>query len=236
MSIMNSFSLKIKINKIYRFIIFGSVILFTSCEKRIDKIDKVEEIHKRDSIQLISDIPIIKGLKENELINYVKYAPTIKPNKNNGIPFNNLNYDKIIAYDFNCDEKMYDNVIDKNGKFIPIIEKQQFLTQKQADKILSALTKKSSYGEASAACFNPHLGLVFFKNNKKVNQISICLDCNDSTSEIDIPARRHKVFNKGTDSEYSFTGYTSKGKTAVIDLCKELQFYYKSAIPIDTKK
>lgn len=135
---MSSFSFKIKTDKINRFIIFGSVILFTSCEKRIDK---VEEIHKRDSIQLISDIQTIKGLKENELINYVKFAPTIKPNKNNGIPFNSFDYDKIIVYDFKGDEKMYDNVIDKNGKFIPIIEKQQFLTQKQADKILSALAK-----------------------------------------------------------------------------------------------
>lgn len=229
---MNSFSLKIKKTKISRFIIFGSVILFTSCEKRIDK---VEEIHKRDSIQL-SDIPTIKGLKENELINYVKSAPIIKSNKNNGIPFDNLDYDKIIAYDFQGDEEMYNDIIDKKGKFIPIIEKQQFLTQKQADKILSVLTKKSSYGESSAACFNPHLGLVFFKNNRKVNQISICLDCNNSTSEIAIPARTHKIFNKGTDSEYSFTGYTPKGKSAVIDLCKELKFYYKSAENIETKK
>ncbi|WP_449398861.1 hypothetical protein [Chryseobacterium wanjuense] len=118
----------------------------------------------------------------------------IKSNKNNGIPFNHLDYNKIIAYDFKGDEEMYDSPIDRKGNFIPIIEKQQFLSQKQADNILKALTKKSSYGEASAACFNPHFGLVFFKNNKKTNQISICLDCNDSTSEIDIPARHHKSF------------------------------------------
>lgn len=226
MSIRNKFSSKIKKNKINRFIIFGSVILFSSCKKNTDN-TKIPS--KKDSVQIVSDIPKIKGISRTELMDYVKSSPIIKPNQNNGIPFSTLDYDKIIAYDFRGDEEMYDAPIDKQGNFIPIIEKQQFLSQEQADKILKALAKKSSYGEASAACFNPHLGLVFFKGNKKVNQMSICLDCNGSISEIDIPARRHRVFNKGTDEEYSFTGFTPKGKAAIIALCKELKFYYKSA-------
>ena len=132
-------------------------------------------------------------------------------------------------------KKTYSAVIGKDGKFIPIIKKQQFLTQNQADNILSALTKDTSYGEVSAACFNPHFGLVFFKNDKKVNQINICLGCNNSISEIDIPAQTHKVFNKGTEHEYAFTGFTAKGKAAVITLCKELQFYCTSE-KTETKK
>lgn len=226
MSIRNKFSSKIKKNKINRFIIFGSVILFSSCKKNTDN-TKIPS--KKDSVQIVSDIPKIKGISRTELMDYVKSSPIIKPNQNNGIPFSTLDYDKIIAYDFRGDEEIYDAPIDKQGNFIPIIERQQFLSQEQADKILKALAKKSSYGEASAAYFNPHLGLVFFKGNKKVNQMSICLDCNGSISEIDIPARRHKVFNKGTDDEYSFTGFTPKGKAAIIALCKELKFYYKSA-------
>ncbi|HCR75764.1 MAG TPA: hypothetical protein DIW37_05040 [Chryseobacterium sp.] len=233
MSIRNKFSSKIKKNKINRFIIFGSVILFSSCEKHTDS-TKISS--KKDSVQIVSDIPKIKGINRMELMDYVKSSPTIKPNQSNGIPFSTLDYDKIIAYDFRGDEEMYDAPIDKQGNFIPIIEKQQFLSQEQADKILKALAKKSSYGEASAACFNPHLSLVFFKDNKKINQMSICLDCNGSISEIDIPARRHKVFNKGTDDEYSFTGFTPKGKATIIALCKELKFYYKSADNMDAKK
>jgi len=233
MSIRNKFSTKIKNKKINRFIIFGSVILFSSCEKHTDN-TKISS--KEDSVQFVSDIPKIQGLSRRELMDYVKSSPTIKPNQSNGIPFSTLDYDKIIAYDFKGDEEMYDAPIDKQGNFIPIIEKQQFLSQEQADKILNALAKKSSYGEASAACFNPHLGLVFFKDNKKINQISICLDCNDSTSEIDIPARRHRVFNKGTDEEYSFTGFTPKGKAAIIALCRAVNFYYKSADSTKAKK
>ncbi|WP_343664927.1 hypothetical protein [Chryseobacterium mucoviscidosis] len=233
MSIRNKFSSKIKKNKINRFIIFGSVILFSSCEKHPDS-TKISS--KKDSVQFVSDIPKIQGLSRTELTDYVKFSPTIKPNQSNGIPFSTLDYDKIIAYDFRGDEEMYNAPIDKQGNFIPIIEKQQFLSQEQADKILKALAKKSSYGETSAACFNPHLGLVFFKDNKKINQMSICLDCNGSISEIDIPARRHRVFNKGTDDEYSFTGFTPKGKAAIIALCKELKFYYKSETNTETKK
>jgi hypothetical protein len=169
-------------------------------------------------------------------MDYVKSSPTIKPNQSSGIPFSTLDYNKIIAYDFKGDEELYDAPIDKQGNFIPIIGKQQFLSQEQADKILKALAKKSSYGEASAACFNPHLGLVFFKDNKKINQISICLDCNGSTSEIDIPARRHRVFNKGTDEEYSFTGFTPQGKADVAELCRAINFYYKSADSTKAKK
>lgn len=233
MSIRNKFSSKIKKNKINRFIIFGSVILFSSCEKHTDS-TKIS--FKKDSVQFVSDIPKIQGLSRTELMDYVKFSPTIKPNQSNGIPFSTLDYDKIIAYDFRGDEEMYDAPIDKQGNFIPIIEKQQFLSQEQADKILKALAKKSSYGEASAACFNPHLGLVFFKGNKKVNQMSICLDCNGSISEIDIPARRHRVFNKGTDDEYSFTGFAPQGKAAVAELCRAINFFYKSADSTKAKK
>lgn len=233
MNIKSKFLTEIKYIKFNRFIIFGSVILFSSCEKHTDN-TKISS--GKDSIQIVSDIPKIKGLSKAELTDYVKSSPTVEPDKSNGTPFSTLNYDKIIAYDFKGDEEMYDAPIDEQGNFIPILEKQQFLSQEQADKILKVLAKKSSYGEASAACFNPHLGLVFFKGNKKVNQISICLDCNGSTSEIDIPARRHRVFNKGNDEEYSFTGFTPKGKAAVIALCREINFYYKSADNMEAKK
>jgi hypothetical protein len=103
-----------------------------------------------------------KFLKEQELKNYLLTAQTISPNKNLGNPFDTLSYNKIIAYDFEGSEEPYPRLLDKDLKFVPVILNQKVLTQKQADKILSALTKNSSYGEGTAACFNPHLGLLFF--------------------------------------------------------------------------
>ncbi|WP_131797332.1 hypothetical protein [Chryseobacterium kwangjuense] len=197
----------------------GLAFFMFSCQKKAE-LKKSAEVHP----PLYSKIS--NALKEKVLVNYIQTADIIKPHIKNGVPFHKLDYDKIIAYDFAGDEETYPNAIDKKGRFVPVIIKQQFLTQKQADQILSALSKNSSYGESSAACFQPHLGLVFFKGTQKVNQISICLNCNSSITEIDIPARTHRVFNKGRDNEYSFSGFTSAGKSAIINLCKNINFYY----------
>ncbi|NIF06717.1 hypothetical protein F3J23_14810 [Chryseobacterium sp. Tr-659] len=195
-----------------------------SCKKQIESPKTISK-KKIEVPQPLNTDPL-NALKEKALNDYIQTADIIKPNPNNGIPFNQLDYDKIIAYEFAGDEEIYPNAIDKKGKFVPVILKQQFLTQQQADRILSALAKNSSYGESSAACFQPHLGLVFFKGTKKINQISICLSCNSSVTEIHIPARTHKVFNKGTENEYFFIGFTSSGKKAIINLCKQINFQY----------
>ncbi len=167
-----------------------------------------------------------KFLKGQDLKAYILTAQTISTNKNLDTPFGTLSYDKIIAYDFEGSEEPYPSVLDKNLKFVPVILKQQALTQKQADKILSALTKKSTYGEATAACFNPHLALLFFKDDKFKNAINICLDCNYLISDVEIPAETQLKINKGKKNEYAITGFTKTGKKAIIDLCKELNFYY----------
>ena len=167
-----------------------------------------------------------KTLKEKILTHYLISATTVKPNSKNGQPFDKLDYDKLIAYDFAGSEEPYPAVIDRNGKFVPVVLGQQFLTQEQADKILSTLTSKSTYGEATAACFRPHFALVFYKDNKMINQINVCLDCNYLISDIAIPAETHKKVNAGTKDEYAITGFTAKGKKAIRDLCKELNFTY----------
>lgn len=219
---MINYSMKLcKHRFIYQSTFVGLVFFMFSCKQQIENTKSISE-KKIEIPQLLSD----STLKEKTLNDYIQTAETIKPNVKNGVPFNKLDYDKIIAYDFAGDEETYPNPIDRKGKFTPVILKQQFLTQKQADQILSALAKNSSYGESSAACFQPHLGLVFFKGNKKINQISICLSCNTSITEIEIPARTHKIFNKGTDNEYSFTGFKPSGKKAIIKLCKEINFHY----------
>ncbi|MFZ4927678.1 hypothetical protein [Chryseobacterium sp. Mn2064] len=207
-------------------ILIGLAFFMCSCQKKEDnsQLTMVKEQIEEPPPPPSSDL--LHSLKEKELLDYIQTAKTVKPNPNNGAPFNQLDYDKIIAYDFQGEEEMYEDAIDRKGKFIPVILKQQFLTQQQADHILSALAKNSSYGGGSAACFRPHLGLVFFKGNKKVNQISICLSCNASHSEIEIPAKKHKLVNKGTKDEYSLEGFTSSGKKAIAQLCKKINFQY----------
>lgn len=208
-------------------LIFVTTILFVSCQTKSDNKEKINIIDKTILPQKTMAIENSKNLKEKVLLDYVTAAPNILPNSKNGVPFDKLNYDKIIAYDFQGSEEPYPNVIDKHGKFVPVITAQKALSQIQADKILSALSKKSTYGEGTAACFNPHFALVFYKENKPINQISICLDCNYLIADLDIPAETHRKIDKGTANEYALTGFTKSGKTAIINLCKELNFYYK---------
>ncbi len=179
-------------------------------------LEKFDSLHKDNS----------KFLKEQELTNYILKAQTISPNKILAHPFDTLNYDKIIAYDFEGSEEPYPSVLDRDLKFVPVVLNQKALTQTQVDKILSALTKNSSYGEGTAACFNPHLGLLFFKDNKFKNAINICLDCNYLISDLVIPAETHLKVNKGKENEYALTGFTKTGKKAIVDLCKDLNFKY----------
>lgn len=198
-----------------------TVLLLSNQTKAENKTSKVLE----DKTPPPPWVDTTKTLKEPILLDYIVSAKTIKPNKQNGIPFNKLDYDKVIAYNFAGSEEPYPSVINEKGKFVPVVLGQQYLTQMQADKILSTFTSKATYGEATAACFQPHFALVLYKENKKISQINICLDCNYLISDIEIPAQTHKKVNAGTKDEYAITGFTKSGKKAIIKLCKELNFY-----------
>lgn len=185
---------------------------------------------KKSVISVEKDIPTLSEQRKNEFINhhalskYVESAPTVIPNNTLGSPFDTLKYDKVIAYDFDGRHEKY-YVIEKYGWFVNTISKQQYLTQKQTDKLVKALTNKSSYGESTAACFEPHFAVVFFKNNKMVNQVNVCLDCNYLMSTIEIPAQSAKTIVMDSIS-YPMNGFSKKGVKAVTSLCKELNFLY----------
>lgn len=53
-----------------------------------------------------------------------------------------------------------------------------FLTHEEGEKLYSLLIDKSSYEGIASICWNPHLCLYFLKDNKKVNVIEVCMDCN----------------------------------------------------------
>ena len=134
-----------------------SLTTFTSCQSSTNHKDSG---NNADTIPSTPPPPewvdTSKTIKEKVLLEYIDSAKTVKPNPKNGVPFDKLDYDKIIAYDFAGSEEPYPSVIDEKGKFVPVVLGQQFLTQEQANKILSTLTNKSTYGEATAACFQPH--------------------------------------------------------------------------------
>jgi len=166
-------------------------------------------------------------LAYKELNNYLINSNTINVNNEFETPFNDLSFDKVIAYDYLGDEESNESVFTAKGVFNRVILKQKTLTEKQVVSLVNTLTNKETYGDTTAACFNPHLAFVFYKNNKSVFVIDICLGCNYLTSTEEIPAMFQEIVNKGKENEYYTNyGFSKKGKSKLIDLCKDLDFFY----------
>ncbi len=144
----------------------------------------------------------------------------------NSKPFDTLKFDKIIAYDFKGSEEPNPSIITKENKFTNVILKQQFLNKEQSQFLIESLTNNSTYGGTFAACFNPHLGFVFYNNDKIVFKVDVCLSCNYLISSSDIPAMTSKMIDKGTENEYPAFGFSYSGKKKIRKLCKELNFFY----------
>ena len=124
-----------------------------------------------------------------------------KPISNN--VFASLDYEEAIAYDYDGEGDV--EIIDKKGKLAPKIKNQITLTRQQAIKVTNIFWSKSSYGGNIAACFDPHLGIVFYKANKPKFYVSVCLDCNYLVSSIKIPNSEESGFSdKGAKNIYDF--------------------------------
>ncbi|MFP9113548.1 hypothetical protein ACLI1A_06380 [Flavobacterium sp. RHBU_3] len=159
-------------------------------------------------------------IKIEDLHTYADNAPTIERPENMGKPFDKLIFDKVIAYDYEGSGEPYPSIIEE-GDFNPVVLKQKILNTEQVNKLIKSLTTPSSYGGTSASCFDPHLAFLFYKDNKIVYTIDICLDCNRMSTTTEIPAI--ESFKR----EYPF-GFSLEGKRDICALCREFNFYYGS--------
>jgi hypothetical protein len=157
-------------------------------------------------------------------------APFISPNSKAHRPFKGLDYNKVIAYDYEGAEETKALFIVQDSKLCSTIKQQKSLTQEQVDSVTDFLGTNSTYGAGEAACFEPHLGIVFYKDTTIVLHISICLDCNYLHSSIKIPATEAKKFMIGTESEYAAAGFSKAGRYKLNQLCKELNFSHCKGI------
>lgn len=168
-------------------------------------------------------------LSQKVLEDYIQNSPKIKLSKKYKKPFDKLEFNKVIAYDYDGDEETFPSAIGRNGKFIPIIDKQAALTKKQVDYLINEiLTSDSTYGGGTAACFQPHLSFIFYNENEPAFTVDVCLGCNFLHSSQLIPATQsHKSkFEDGTD--YYIDGFSKDGKKRIRNLATELDFYYSN--------
>ncbi|HKX87059.1 MAG TPA: hypothetical protein VJL37_10310 [Flavobacterium sp.] len=167
-----------------------------------------------------------KYLQPKQLSEYIDSALTVTLCSTTSIPFKDLKYNKVIAYDYEGNEEPFGSITTQDGHFTPVVLKQRSLNQKQVAQLIKILTDKKTYGEGTAACFNPHMAVVFYDGRKIVFKADICFGCNYLIPSEDIPAMNHKKITFDDGGFYYFVGFTNSGKKKIKELAKELGFFY----------
>ena len=134
-------------------------------------------------------------------------------------PFQKLKFDKVVIYDYESG-RQENLIVDKNQQLIKSIKKQVELLKPTIDSLNNRLTNKESYGNITAMCFNPHLGIIYYLKDKIVAHISVCLDCNVLRSSIDIPAQKQGEAGEGNSAYYTADGLSKSFRQFLNDLLK----------------
>lgn len=179
----------------------------------------------------------------SHILKYYETSKEVTPHKNCSKDINSLTYNKVIAYDFYGEHEQFP--VFRNSKFDAMnynnnVYNQKSLNQNQVNFITTHLSKSSSYGGLTAACFDPSMALIFFNHDTIVMELDICLDCNYyeiiSKSDIGIDVEL-EVYEKFYDDEYDDTivlykyGFSDSGVYGIANLAKELNLKYQNFIP-----
>jgi hypothetical protein len=216
------------------FLLIGLVLtwILTGCSNSDNKTSSTTTI---DTTKVQIPLPpkrnTVATLKEDSRTSFVNRTKEISTSKKANKPFNKLDYNKVIAYDYEGGKGEGGINIITDGKLAPTVKQQKELTQEQVDDLTNYLGANSTYGGNKAACFDPHLGIVFYKDRKIVAHISICLECNYLSSSIKIPATAVKKFKIGDDFEYPAEGFSKLGRQKINSLCKQLNFSHCADTP-----
>ena len=137
-------------------------------------------------------------------------------------PFDSISYDKVIAYEFQGDggrliQHCLENERDKISKTIE-------LSNNQVELMELTLTSNSSYGSTTASCFDPHLALIYYKDEKVQATVDICLECNYLISSIEIPAISHEMIRISEDYSYPAKGFSKLARKSIHQFCTEIGF------------
>ena len=130
-------------------------------------------------------------------------VPSREQTKN---PFLSLKFDEVIMYDFQGGKGSDLSIVEDNGKLAKSVTKQALLDNENISKLNSKLGDPKSYGCTTAACFEPHLGFVYYLKDTIVAFVTICLDCNRLVSSLDINAQKQGQLGQGEDAYYTLDG------------------------------
>jgi hypothetical protein len=142
-------------------------------------------------------------------------------------PFSSLKFDKVIVYDYEPNGED-PSLVNKGQISTSVkIKKQVQLDKATIDKLNAKLGDKKSYGNNHADCFEPHLGIVYYLQNKIVGHVIICLDCNLLHSSIDIPALKQGKQGQGNNTYYTLDGLSKSFRQFLNNLLKKYNFSHQ---------
>lgn len=207
-----------------------ALLLFSCGERKVHSREKLA-VSTSNNLSVTDSIKPKKKiyLDRAELGDCLKNAPKIVPINSVGTPFDTLNYNQIVAYKyFNQGERnprVYRLYNSRWGLLIDVIEKQHAMNQSEADQFLRLISARSTYGGMRMACFEPRLGIVFYKDGLYVSQISICMECNYLEAPFVIPAleRQQKISEKHYTGDNDY-GFSRKGRNGINQLLEEFKF------------
>ncbi len=210
---------------LFRFTVIASILLAcSSLDNQSGSKIPSDTLEVKTLLPPKADTIVIDYITQDSATSFVKNSHTVKVSKKAKSPFNTLRFNKVVAYDYDGrdGEKVLDIIT--FGKLAKKIIKQKGLTQDQVDDLTNYLGSDSTYGRTKAFCFNPHLGIVFYKGNKVVAHVSICLECNSLSSSLKIPATEATKIKIGDDFEYPAEGFSKLGRQKILSLCEQLNF------------
>ncbi len=142
-------------------------------------------------------------------------------------PFATLIYDSLVIYDFDWRQPGGGRItsILENEKLATTVKKSVRLPANEALDLSKKIGMKSSYGQITAACFDPHFGMVYYQNGNVKEYITICLVCNYPNSSLPIPARNQG--GEDMDNEeiyYELSGFSKSFRKYLNNIKKKYDF------------
>lgn len=147
-------------------------------------------------------------------------SPFVGFGQNN--PFKGLERDSIVVYEYNGEagfdiEDCIENYPDK-------IEQSERIGESEIMDLEMLLTSVDAYGNSTASCFDPHLGLVSWKDGEIVAAVSICITCNYLNTSLYIEAMSVKKIKVSDDFSYPAKGFSSETRRVVYEFCEKIGY------------
>lgn len=138
-------------------------------------------------------------------------------------------FDKVFIYEFDPspEEPNFRKITQSSIMLLDTIRglKHTFINLEETSKLYDFLSSPKSFDIGASICWEPHLGIIFLKNNIEVNYISVCMECNKLKSMLYIPATK-TIKSKGKDRINIEKGMTPEFRRFLNSLLTKYNFKY----------